>query len=654
MIQLSGVSKTFGSQPLFENITFAIGDKSRLGLVGRNGCGKSTMLKLIMGQLEPEEGVIARSPGSRVNYLSQEPHLHEGLTLLEEMRSVFGILDVLHAEEASLIKLLETADGKEQMDALDRLMAVQERMHSLDPQTLEARISRLLQDLGFSMEDFNRQTSDFSGGWRMRINLAKVLLEGADVLLLDEPTNHLDLESCEWLEGFLKSYVGGIVLVSHDRRFLDEVTTEIVELELGRVTVWTGNYTAYLQQKAEFMERNQSAYERQQKELAKQTAFVDRFRASATRSTQAKSREKQLAKIERIQVQDTDTSRMSVKFPPPEPSGREVLTFRNVGKAFGDKQLFRSLEADLERNQRVFLLGANGCGKTTLLRLILGLEKPDQGQILHGHYVKVGYFSQNQLETLDAKLSLFDTLHNTNPKLTHTEVRGLLARFLFTGDEVFKPVGVLSGGEKSKVALAKLMLTGPNTLLLDEPTNHMDIPAKEVLTDAFREFAGSILCISHDRYFIQELATHIWEIYKGQLIQYPGDYDYYLFKRKELRGKVDQALASAAAKAKRQLEQQDSIDAGNTNGNGSAQLSGGGSSLSPLQVRKESEKQMTRLEKRIIKLEADILALEEQMGEPAIQANYEQLHTLNESARQMREALHQANVDWEKLSNALI
>jgi ATP-binding cassette subfamily F protein 3 len=646
MIQLSGVAKTFGQETLFEDITLQIRDHSRLGLVGRNGCGKSTLLKLIMGYLQPESGTIARTPGLRVNYLSQEPQLQPGLTLREEMRSVYAVLDELHAEEALLIKHLETAEGQAQMDALSQLVTVQERIHLYDPDTLDARISRLLQDLGFALADFDRKTADFSGGWRMRINLAKVLLEGADVLLLDEPTNHLDLESCEWLEGFLKTYPGGIVLVSHDRRFLDEVTTEIAELELGKITVWTGNYSAYLQQKAEHLERTLSAYERQQKEIAKQTAFVERFRASANRSTQAKSREKQLAKIERIEVPDTDETRMKVRFPAPQASGREVLALQNVAKSFGDKHLFRNLEADMERNQRIFLLGANGCGKTTLLRLILGTEKPDKGQIKAGHNVNLGYFSQNQLETLDPKLSLFDTLHNVSPKLTNSEVRGLLARFLFTGDEVFKPVQVLSGGEKSKVALAKLMLSGPNTLLLDEPTNHMDIPAKEVLTEAFREFEGSILCISHDRYFIQELATHIWEIYEGQLIQYAGDYEYYLYKRKELRAKALEAAAAGNGKSKG--AQPDPVPLPSA---GVKPVVSGG--RSPLQQKRDLEKQVTKLEKRVIALETEIGELETRMAEPAIQQDYQKLTDLSQLLEAKRHALESANTEWESLSDQL-
>jgi ATP-binding cassette subfamily F protein 3 len=648
MIQLAGVTKTFAGDTLFENITLQVRENSRLGLVGRNGCGKSTLLKLMMGIYSPDGGNIARTPGCHVNYLSQEPQLTPGLTLYEEMKQVYAVVDTLRDEETRILEGLEKLDADAQVAAITRLCEVQEQINMFDVDTLDSRIGKLLLDLGFTQADYDRKTDDFSGGWRMRVNLAKVLLEGADILLLDEPTNHLDLESCEWLEQFLKGYQGGIVLVSHDRRFLDEVTTEIAEVELGGATVWTGNYSAFQRQKADLIERTQSAYDRQQKEIAKQTAFVERFKASANRSTQAKSRERQLAKLERVETIQTDNTRMSVKFPPPQPSGREVISLRDLKKSFGDKHLFKGLEGDIEKNQRIFLLGENGCGKTTLFRLLLGLEQPDSGTIERGYNVKQGYFSQNQLETLDAKKSPFDTLHETAPLMTHTEIRGLLARFLFSGDEVFKAVEVLSGGEKSKLAIAKLMLTGPNTLLLDEPTNHMDIPAKEVLAEAFKEFDGTILCISHDRFFIQELATHIWEIYEGHLIQYAGDYDYYLFKRDELRAKT---LADAASRTARESKKVASVTmslGADANGNGKV------GNLSPLQARKEVEKRITKQEKQIVSLETQIATLETQLADPPIQQDFNRLHALSQDLQAKKSELDQANGEWERLTEELL
>lgn len=633
---------------LFNGLSFQIGAKSRIGLIGRNGCGKSTLLKIVMGVISPDEGSVYRAPGLRINYLSQEPRITPHLTLEEEMRSVFTAINALEREEAELLRQLnEPSDASEESSSesenrhlalATRLNRVHAELERLDAANREARISRILKGLGFAAADHQRKTGEFSGGWKMRINLAKVLLEGAEVLLLDEPTNHLDLEACEWLESFLKEYPGGLVLVSHDRRFLDQVATEIAELERDGLKVRSGNYTAHLALKAAEMEQLAAAYNRQQKELSKQTAFVERFRASATRSTQAKSREKQLAKVERIALPQQDNRRLAFRFPAPQASGRQVFTLRDVRKAFGDKLLFQSLNADFERGRRIFLLGANGTGKTTLLRLILGLETPDAGEIRQGHNVKPGYFSQNQLETLDPDKSVMDTLQEIAPMLTNTELRTLLGCFLFSGEQVFKPVSVLSGGEKSKLALARLMLSGPNVLLLDEPTNHMDIPSKDVMAEALLDYEGSILCISHDRHFIQELATDIWELYDGHLLTYGGDYEYYLFKRNQMRAGV-QAIREAALNPRRALKTETVPEPT--------------AAASPLQARKELEKQLRKVERDILALEEEIAGLQAKLLDPALQQDYQQLHELSISVERKQQALSQLNDAWSELAEAL-
>ena len=631
-IHLKGVSKTYTAKPLFEDITLQIGSKSRVGLIGRNGCGKSTLLQLIMKHIEPDSGTVSHSPYLQVNYLSQEPRITPHFTLTEEMRSVFSELHTLEAQEEKIIAQLANPALEAQHTALtEELYEVQQTMHRMDAQTLEARIDRILKGLGFSQADYDRKTAEFSGGWQMRINLAKVLLEGSDILLLDEPTNHLDLETCEWMETFLKSYPGGIVVVSHDRRFLDSVVTEVAELELGKMTVWHGNYTAYLAQKAAALEHIEAAHNRQSKELEKQTAFVERFKASATRGTQAKSREKQLAKIERIEVPQQDNRRMTVRFPEPQPSGREVLTLKNISKSFEEKKLFEKIDADIERQQRIFLLGDNGTGKTTLLRLIQKLELPDSGEITRGHNVLAGYFSQNQLETLDPNLTVLETIQNAEHKLTNTEVRGLLGRFLFTGDQVFKKVSVLSGGEKSKLALAKLMLAGPNLLLLDEPTNHMDIPAKEVITEALQEYKGSMLCISHDRHFIQTLATHIWEIHDGMLLTYCGGYDYYRSKREEIRKTFKKAPPKPAGNSPQKLSEKQEA----------------------FLERKETEKKLKRVEKQILKAEAELKTLQESLNNPNLANNYPELQKLSEQVAEKQRLLDTLNTQWAKLGEQL-
>jgi len=645
-IQLNGISKTFVTHTLFSNLSLEIGAKSRIGLIGRNGCGKSTLLKIILGHLQPEGGSIYRAPRVHVNYLSQEPRINPELTLEEELRSVFGELNALKDEEERIIEQLSDTGISEDAltKAIERLSEVHEAMERYDAQNVDARVDKILKGLGFSEADHQRKSGEFSGGWQMRINLAKVLLEGADILLMDEPTNHLDLEACEWLENFLREYQGGIVVVSHDRRFLDQVTTEIAELEFGKIQVWTGNYSSHLEQKALEIEQQTAAYDRQQKELAKQSAFVDRFRASATRGTQAKSREKQLAKIERLEAPQEDHRRMALRFPTPQPSGHQVLTLANVRKAFGDKLLFSGLNAEMERQQRIFLLGENGAGKTTLLRLILGEESMDEGEIRKGHNLLMGYFSQNQLDTLNADLSIFDTLQEACPKLTNTEIRGLLGRFLFNGDQVFKPISVLSGGEKSKVALAKLMMSGSNTLLLDEPTNHMDMPAKDVITDALKDYEGSFLCISHDRYFIEQLATHIWEIYNGQLLIYCGGYEYYLYKREEMHAKADQLVLKNRQKAEQKLAKEAAL---------SPKTDVADKSVSPLQARKEIEKQLTKTEKAIVSLETEIAQLSSQMEDPAIQQDYQQLHNFSSAVEEKRASLVKLNEAWAELAGQL-
>jgi ATP-binding cassette subfamily F protein 3 len=641
-IQLNGISKNFVTHTLFSDLSLEVGVKSRIGLIGRNGCGKSTLLKLILGHLQPDSGNIYRAPRLHINYLSQEPHINPELSLEDELRSVFKEMNDLKAEEERLILQLSEPHHSQEahLEMAERLCAIHEDLERFDVQNVDARVDRILKGLGFSEADHQRKSGEFSGGWQMRINLAKVLLEGAEILLMDEPTNHLDLEACEWLEGFLREYPGGVIVVSHDRRFLDQVTTEIAELEFGKIQVWKGNYTSHLEQKALEIEQQTAAYERQQKELAKQTAFVDRFRASATRGTQAKSREKQLAKVERLEPPQEDHRRMTLRFPTPQPSGHQVLTLTNVQKAFGDKLLFSNLNAEMERQQRIFLLGENGAGKTTLLRLILGEESLDSGEIRKGHNMLMGYFSQNQLDTLDAKLSVFDTLQNACPKLTNTEIRSLLGRFLFNGDQVFKPVEVLSGGEKSKVALAKLMMSGANTLLLDEPTNHMDIPAKDVITEALQEYEGSFLCISHDRYFIEQLATDIWEIHNGQLLTYCGGYEYYLFKREEMRAKADEARLKQQQKSARKSPDVPVED-------------NGSKSLSPLQTRRDIEKQLTKAEKAILALETEIEQLTFQLADSAIQQDYKKLHELSGAVDAKRVELSHLNTNWAGLAEQL-
>jgi len=627
MLQLLNVSKIYGTQTVLDNVSLNITPTSRIGLVGRNGAGKSTLFRMMLGEIDPDEGSVNRYPGMTIRCLTQEPQLTPDNTLMEEVLSAFPSLGQTETEEAALLANWDNLTPDEQADACETLATLAETKEQLGH--LEANASKMLTGLGFGLETFERKVSQFSGGWQMRINLAKVLLQGADFMLLDEPTNHLDLDAREWLEQFLKDYPGGLVLVTHDRLFLDKVVTEIAELELGRLSLWPGNYTQAQQHKADALEKLASAATRQAKELEKQQTFVERFRASATKSTQAKSREKQLAKVQRIEPPKTDESKLSVRFPKPPGHARDALTFTDVTKSFGEKTLFAGLNAHIERGQRVFLLGENGAGKTTLLRLVLGLETSNSGEIVAGDRVSLGYFSQHQLETLNPKHTALESIAHVAPiTMDQTAIRNLLGRFLFTGERVMKPVEVLSGGEKSRLALARLILGDHNVLLLDEPTNHMDIPAQLVMEKAFKEYEGTLLCISHDRYFIEAVATHIWELYRGELIQYLGNYSYYLEKRGEFRAKVDAALEKAAA------NQVQSIEAPSAH-------------QQAFTAKKLSTKQLAKLEKQIMAHETKIAALEAEMAQQA--SNFERLQALTVELKTAQQAFADDNAAWESL-----
>lgn len=633
-LSLVNVHKRFADKSLFNGLALQLETNSRVGLIGRNGVGKSTLLKMIMGTEEPTEGSVNRTPGMRVSYLSQEPAITPHLTLEEEMKTVFAAVHDLQAREAAIVEEMQNPklDEDGSMNLAIELGHIHEQLERLDATTMDARIGKILKGLGFTLDDYARKCGDFSGGWQMRINLAKILLEEADFILLDEPTNHLDIDAIEWLEDYLKTYPGGLVLVSHDRRFLDAIATEIAELIQGKITVWAGNYSKFESQKAVAVEQQMAAYERQQKELAKQQQFVDRFKASAARGTQAKSREKQLAKVELIERPVVDNGKaMALKFPVAAPSGKEVITFRDVSKSYGDKKLFEKAEGLLTRGERIFILGGNGVGKTTLLRILLGDEEPDTGKVTIGHNVNIGYFSQNQLKTLDAKRSAFETMQDTCPDWDNTEIRSLLGRFLLRGDSVFKPIDVLSGGEKSKLALAKLLVQGPNTLILDEPTNHMDIPSKKVMLEAFQAYEGTILCISHDRQLIEELATDIWEVVDGKMITYGGDYKHYRSKRNQL---YEQAGVAASATSSMMKEEPTAADAG-----------------APKVNPKTLQKQLKATEKKIAKTEKTIAQLHEDMAEAA--SDYEKVAELNEALQAEENALAELTEKRDELNNSL-
>jgi ATP-binding cassette subfamily F protein 3 len=559
MLRLEHISKIYPTGEVLKDVTWEVKVGDRIGLVGVNGAGKSTQLKIIMGDVEPTAGEIIRPASLHIGYLTQEFEVDPTRTVREEFWTVFGEANQTHHDLLVVQQQMETADP----EALDRLInqldKLQRRFEALDGYGLDARVEKILPELGFDSDDGDRLVSAFSGGWQMRMSLGKILLQSPDVLLLDEPTNHLDLETIEWLEKYLKGLTTPMVIVSHDREFLDRLCTQIVETERGVSSTYLGNYSAYLQQKEEAQLAQLSAYERQQKELEKQQVFVDRFRASATRSTQAKSREKQLEKIERIEAPIGSVRTLHFRFPPAPRSGREVVIIENLVHTYDDKILFLDANLTVERGDRIAFLGPNGAGKSTLLRLMMGLEKPTEGTIELGkHGVIPGYFEQNQAEALDLKKSVLDTIHDEVPDWKNEEVRTFLGRFLFSGETVYKNVEALSGGEKARLALAKMLLQPVNLLILDEPTNHLDIPAKEMMEEALQHYDGTVLIVSHDRYFISQVATKIVEIRDGQLLVYAGDYHYYLDKLEEekFKAKQEKLAAEKAAKASEKREKE--------------------------------------------------------------------------------------------------
>jgi ATP-binding cassette subfamily F protein 3 len=559
MIRLENVSKIYPLGEVLKDVTWELKEGDRIGLVGANGSGKSTQFKIITGEVEPTSGQVIRSANLKVGYLYQEFAVTLTNTVREEFNSSFVELNKLQADLAEVHHKMETAKD----DALDKLIhkmdLLQREFEAKGGYAQDSNVEKMLAEMGFSADDGDRLVSEYSGGWQMRMNLGKVLLQKPDILLLDEPTNHIDLETIEWLEVFLKGISTAMALVSHDRQFLDRLCTKIVEIERGTAQVYLGNYSTYQINKELNREAQLATFERQQKELERQQVFVDRFRASATRSTQAKSREKQLDKIELIEAPEDELRTLHFRFPQHSRSGRDVASIKNLTHIYGEQVIFLEANLHIERGERIAILGPNGAGKSTLLRLLTGQEQPTEGSAKLGdHNVKMAYFEQNQAEALDLNKTLYDTIANEVPQWKTEEVRGLLGKFLFSGDNAYKKVESLSGGEKARLALAKMLLGANNFLILDEPTNHLDIPAKETLEDALKHFDGTVIVVSHDRYFISQVATKIVEIQDGQLVLYHGNYNYYL-ELKEAQKLKEQALKEAAEKAKKDAERKAKI-----------------------------------------------------------------------------------------------
>ncbi|NDE38195.1 MAG: ATP-binding cassette domain-containing protein [Synechococcaceae bacterium WBA_2_066] len=556
MLRLERVCKIYPTGEVLRDVTWEVKAGDRIGLVGVNGAGKSTQLRIIAGLEEPTSGSVIKQGDPRIVYLQQEFDVNLHRTVRQELFQAFGeAAEVLNEQTAveQAMASKEAAECPEHLDGLiEKLGALQNRFEALHGYELDARIDKLLPTIGFSAVGAEALVGDYSGGWQMRIALGKILLQEPDLLLLDEPTNHLDVETIQWLETYLREQTVPQVVISHDRAFLDRVCNQIVETERGVSRCYLGNYSEHLEQKRLGLEASQSAFERQQKELASQQAYIDRFRASATRSTQAKSREKLLEKVDRLDAPIEGVSGPRFQFPPAPRSGRQIAVIENLTHSYGNNILFLGANLEVERGDRIAFVGPNGAGKSTLLRLIMGSEKPDEGSARLGeHNVIAGYFEQNQAEALDLTKTVIDTLFEAVPDWTQTQVRSLLGSFCFSNEAVFKEVGKLSGGEKARLALALMLLSPCNLLVLDEPTNHLDIPAKQMLESALQEYEGAALIVSHDRYFLAQVANKIVEIKDGELLLYRGNYAYYQQKKQEELELLQTSEAEAEKEAKR-------------------------------------------------------------------------------------------------------
>jgi ATP-binding cassette subfamily F protein 3 len=532
MIQLTGAGKRFGAKILFEELNWLIGPKERVGIVGANGTGKSTLLKVLAGIETLDYGSVNAMKGIRAGYLPQDGINLTGRTVFAECLSVFGEIHGLEREQQELAHRMSELDhaAPEYLAIAERYHHIQSEFSARDGYNIESRVGTVLSGLGFRREDWERRVEEFSGGWQMRIALAKLLLEEPNLLLLDEPTNHLDLEARNWLESYLENYPNAFVLISHDRFFLDVTVSRIAEIWNKRVHLYTGSYSKFEQQKADRLVQLEAAYANQRERIEQLEAFINRFRYQATKARQVQSRIKELEKIERIEI-PADEKTIHFRFPQPKPSGRVVAEFRNVAKSYGAKHVFSGVSFTIERGDRVALVGINGAGKSTLIKLLSGEEPVSSGDFELGHNVATDYFAQDQYKALDPEAAVLDDLAQVAPRANQTELRNILGCFLFSEDDVFKRIGVLSGGERNRYALARMLMMPGNFLLLDEPTNHLDMRAKDVLLTAMQEYSGTVVFVSHDRYFIDKLATRVFEVADGAVRIFPGNYEDYLWRK---------------------------------------------------------------------------------------------------------------------------
>jgi len=640
MIRLEGVTKAFGPKVLLEGVDWLLTPQDRVGLVGPNGSGKTTLLKMLAGLESPDQGSVAVAKGISRGYLPQEGLQLAGRTVFEECLSVFDDLRLIERELEELTRRMAELDpaGAEYREAAERFARLDAEFRHRDGYALEAQVGVVLAGLGFPKRDWTRPTEEFSGGWQARIALAKLLLARPNLLLLDEPTNHLDLEARNWLEEYLAAYPYAFVLVSHDRYFLDVTVTRVVEIWNRRLHFYQGNYSRYLEARRQRIEQLEAAARQQQERIRQLETFINRFRYTASRARQVQSRIKELERMKRIEVPPEEPE-IHFRFPQPKPSGRVVAEARNLGKRYGDHVVFRGVNFTVERGERIALVGPNGAGKSTLIRLLAGLEPPSEGELRLGHNVEPDYFAQDQYKELDPQARVLDDLAALAPRSTQTELRTLLGCFLFSEDDVFKPIGVLSGGERNRYALARLLLRPSNFLLLDEPTNHLDLRAKDVLLEALQQYEGTLVFVSHDRYFIDRLATRIFALGDGSLESYPGNYEAFLWHKQQA---AQAEAAAAGAPAGRAPE--DSRPQGSA-----TEAEARPRRINPIRLR-QMRQRFEELEEEIARLEAAIAETERELS---VFVNAEHSRRLHDQLREQRRRLEEALAEWEQLGQAV-
>lgn len=644
MISVDNLTVSFAGWDLFKDVSFLINEKDRIGLVGKNGAGKSTMLKVLIGEQPPTSGTVSRNGECTVGYLPQQMKVADTTTLFDETESAFSEVLGLEREIDWLnAEIAERTDyeSPEYEKLLHRLNDATDRFNILGGMNREEEVEKTLLGLGFERSDFSRPTSEFSGGWRMRIELAKLLLRRPSVFLLDEPTNHLDIESIGWLENYLKDYNGAVVLISHDRAFLDNVTTRTIEISLGKIYDYRVSYSKYVELRRERRAQQLAAYQNQQKMIEQTEEFIERFRYKPTKSNQVQSRIKQLEKIERIEVDEEDLSRLNIKFPPAPRSGQIVVEAKEVGKSFGEKHVFSGATFTIERGQKVALVGRNGEGKTTFARMVIGQLEPTEGSIRIGHNVKIGYYAQNQDDLMNGDFTVFDTLDRVAVGEIRTKLRDILGAFLFRGEDIDKKVRVLSGGERARLAMARLMLEPYNLLVLDEPTNHMDMRSKDILKNAVQRYDGTVIVISHDREFLDGLVERVYEFRDGRVKEHLGGiYDFLRDRQIESMREIEQKKPSQAAAPK-------------TNKDG---LSG----KMLYEQKREAEKQLRKAERDVERAEEEIMALEKEiaemdhkMADPAASGIDLTDGTYYAEYNKKKEELTRLTYRWEELSITL-